>query len=162
MLRRQLLLLALAGGLSACGFHLKGTRGAPRLDAPVRLTLPAQEAETARVIAETFAERGITLETNATDGYEIVLDEFVDSRFESAVGGRYGQSRVLDIRKGFTATIRKDGQTLASQALSSERSLNYHSEQYLGNLADDEGAQRAMRRDNAEKLLRFFQAAVRP
>lgn len=162
MQRRHLLLAILtASTLGACGFRLKGTGGGIiTLDAPLRLTLPAQEKDNARVIREVFAERGLIFDDTASDGYEIILDEFADTRFESAVGGQYGQSRVLDLRKGFTATIRKNGQTLASQPLSSERSTNYHSEQYLGNLADDERAQHAMQRDNAEKLLRFFQATI--
>lgn len=161
MLRRHLLLAACTLALTACGFHLKGKGGTPfHVDAPVRLQLPETERENARAIREAFSERGITLDDGATAGYEIVLDNFVNKRFESAVGGQYGQARVLDVRTGYTATIRKDGQTLASQPLFSERSLQYHSEQYLGSLADDENAQRAMQRDNAEKLLRFFQATV--
>lgn len=161
MLRRQLLLLTLAGGISACGFRLKGTgKAAVSLDAPVRLVMRERDDKAEQTIRETFAERGITFAQGAGEGYEIVLEEPVDTRFESAVGGQFGQSRVLDIRKGFTATIRKDGQTLATQALSSERSINYHSEEYLGSVADDENAQNAILRDNAEKLLRFFQAVL--
>lgn len=160
MLRRHLLLATSALALSACGFRLKGTGSPIVVDAPVRLQAPSSERETIAAVAAVFAARGIAFEPTVQSGYEIVLDEFVNHRFESAVGGQYGQSRVLDVRMGFTATLRKDGQILARQDLASERSLNYHSEQYLGSVADDEEAQRAMRRENAEKLLRFFQATL--
>lgn len=160
MLRRHCLLAASALTLSACGFRLKGTGSPIAVDAPVRLQAPPSEKDSIAAITDVFAGRGITLDPHAQSGYTLELDEFVNDRFESAVGGQYGQSRVLDVRMGFTATIRKDGQTLARQALVSERSLNYHSEQYLGSIADDEEAQRAMRRENAEKLLRFFQATL--
>ena len=56
MQRRHLLLAILtASTLGACGFRLKGTGGGTiTLDAPLRLTLPAQEKDNARVIREVF------------------------------------------------------------------------------------------------------------
>lgn len=159
-MKRRLFLFATPLALSACGFRLKGSAKPFAVDGSVALVLESKQDAVERAIRDAFAERGITLERGTSAVYQIRLSDFVDSRFESAVGGQYGQSRVLDLHKGFTATIMKDGKTLASQPLASDRSINYHSEQYLGNLADDEAAQRAMLRDNAENLLRFFQATL--
>ena len=159
-MKRRLLLLSLPFALAACGFRLKGTGKPFVVDGDIALITQGEHPQATRAIRDAFAERDIVLGSARGATYEIRLSDFEDTRFESAVGGQYGESRVLDLRKGFTATITKNGQILASQPLSSERSINYHSEQYLGNLADDESAQQAMYRDNAEKLLRFFQATL--
>ncbi|MDO5090325.1 MAG: hypothetical protein Q4D61_02155 [Cardiobacteriaceae bacterium] len=160
MLRRALLLFAFAS-LAACGFHLKGMgHHALQLDGGVRLIVADVPEEALQPVREAFARQGVALDDGADARYVIRLGDFTNRRFESAVGGIHGQSRVLDLRKAFTAHIEKDGETLGQQTLASETSITYHSEQYLGNLADDERAQHSLNRDNADKLLRFFQATV--
>lgn len=159
MLRRTALLLSFSL-LTACGFHLKGTgQHALHIEGGISLIAESMPAEVVQAVRETFARQGMMLDSEDAR-YVIRLRDFEDSRFESVIGGVHGQSRVLDLRKGFVASIEEKGQVLASQTLASETSVNYHSEQYLGNIADDERAQHALNRDNADKLLRFFQATV--
>ncbi|MDO4777811.1 MAG: hypothetical protein Q4A06_10245 [Cardiobacteriaceae bacterium] len=159
MLRRTVLLLSLSL-LAACGFHLKGTgRHALHVEGGVRLVAVDVPEEAVQAVKEAFAHQNLTLDSK-TARYVIRLRDFENSRFESAIGGEHGQSRAINLRKGFVASIEEGDKVLASQPLASETSINYHSEQYLGNLADDERAQQALNRDNADKLLRFFQATV--
>lgn len=159
MLRRTALLLSFSL-LTACGFHLKGTgQHALHIEGGISLIAANMPTEVVQAVRETFARQGMMLDSEDAR-YVIRLRDFEDSRFESVIGGVHGQSRVLDLRKGFVASIEEKGQVLASQTLVSETSVNYHSEQYLGNIADDERAQHALNRDNADKLLRFFQATV--
>lgn len=159
MLRRTALLLSFSL-LTACGFHLKGTgRHAVTVQETVALEFADVPADVAQTVRDVFLQHGIAL-SDQEARYRIRLEQATDSRFESVVGGEHGQSRVIDIRKGFTAAIFDKAQLLARQTLVSEASVNYHSEQYLGNIADDERTQRSLKRDNADKLLRFFQATV--
>ena len=160
MQRRTILLLSLSLLITACGFHLKGTgRHALHIEGGISLIAANMPVEAVQAVNEAFARQVLALDSEDAR-YVIRLRDFEDSRFESVIGGVHGQSRVTDLRKGFVASIEEGDTVLASQILASETNINYHSEQYLGNLADDERAQHALNRDNADKLLRFFQATV--
>lgn len=161
-LRTTLLILMLAL-LSACGFHLKGYQGT--LDyhpTTIYLVTPEQSDELSSALRDYFNAQQITLLTQADNALNVVISDINNRRIETAMGNDTDRTREIELNDGFIATISRNGVVLSSRRISSQATIEYASDTFLGSSEEEREAHSRLMQENADKLLRFISAVGEP
>ena len=143
--------------ISACGFHLKGTKIENNLS---NIALQCtEENEQCRAFQELCKSKNIKITDNAE--YKIVLADFASSARETANGGNSGNSREVEISDSYKVRVIKQGDVIAERYISNRENLQYKSQNFLGNNRESEITHRNLARENANSALRFVNSVVK-
>ncbi|UJF25403.1 hypothetical protein L0B52_04450 [Suttonella sp. R2A3] len=160
---RTAFLLSAVVLLSACGFHLKGTQGALSYTPDtLYLVTPDNRGDLALVLRDYIDAQKITLLKQGNDALTVVISDIDNRRIEKAMGNNTDRTREIELNDGFVATISRDGVVLGTRRISSQTSIEYASNTYLGNSEEEREAHIRLMRENADKLLRFISAVGKP
>ncbi|MBR1374652.1 MAG: hypothetical protein IJ566_01030 [Cardiobacteriaceae bacterium] len=143
--------------ISACGFHLKGTKIENHLS---NLELQCtEENEQCRAFQELCKIQNISISDSAE--YKVVLTDFTSQARETANGGDSGNSREVEISDGYKVRLIKQGSVIAERNIINQESLQYKSQNFLGNNRESEITHKNLARENANSALRFVNSVLK-
>lgn len=154
--RARLGTLVLAGVLSACGFHLRGSGGGITLPAAlstVRVVAPgpAQNEPLTVAVRETLAQAGARI-VDAGVPALVLVSEQVESRVASVSTATAKASEYL---LQYAVTFRLDGpQSLPAQTVRLQRDFTADPTQVLAREQQERELLRDLRRDAAQQIVR--------
>ena len=163
MLFRALALLALAGALSACGFHMRGSGG--------QFNMPF------RSIFLSFADTsplGVELKRNLRGGDTVIVTDpqKADAQFDVIAEARTktilslnSQGRVREYSLGYTLVFKvrdaKGKELLAPTEIALKRNISFNESQTLAKESEEVLLYRDMQTDLVQQILRRL-AAIKP
>lgn len=159
MKRRHFILSGLPLALAGCGFHLRGLGDSQDIYVHnVYLAFAGNPDNTSiRALQNVLRQNHVTIASSESETpWKMVVSDFFQRRFRSAVGGENGSVREYEFNDGYTVTVFKSGENLGSVTVNNRSNISYNSSDYIGGSEEIARAHQELARENAFAAMRFL------